>query len=54
MYGFNAQYSGVFDHVQDDLKEVVDIADPERATYTERRRQRLALEDEKFDPGYYQ
>ncbi|KAJ9073900.1 hypothetical protein DSO57_1011790 [Entomophthora muscae] len=52
-YGFNGAYSGYFDHIQEMPNEINEIPNPETTPVLERRKIRLALEDEKFDEDYY-
>ncbi|KAJ2845025.1 hypothetical protein J3B02_004793 [Coemansia erecta] len=52
-YGFNEQYSGVLAHVHSTANEVNEVTDPEHQSAEERREQRLATEDAKFDDAYY-
>ncbi|XP_064012276.1 protein SHQ1 homolog isoform X4 [Pogoniulus pusillus] len=52
-YGFGNLRSGVFQRLQDELSDVIDIKDPDQTPADERRRQRLAAEAAKFDPDHY-
>ncbi|KFV62327.1 Protein SHQ1, partial [Dryobates pubescens] len=52
-YGFGNLRSGVFQRLQDELSDVIDIKDPDQTPVDERRRQRLAAEAAKFDPDHY-
>ncbi|XP_068762839.1 protein SHQ1 homolog isoform X3 [Struthio camelus] len=52
-YGFGNLHSGVFERLQDELSDVIDIKDPDRVPVNERRRKRLAAEAAKFDPDHY-
>ncbi|NXN94080.1 SHQ1 protein, partial [Rhinopomastus cyanomelas] len=52
-YGFGNLRSGVFQRLQDELNEVIDIKDPDQTPVDERRRKRLAAEAAKFDPDHY-
>ncbi|XP_071612425.1 protein SHQ1 homolog isoform X2 [Heliangelus exortis] len=52
-YGFGNLRSGVFQRLQDELSDVIDIRDPDQIPVGERRRKRLAAEAAKFDPDHY-
>ncbi|NWU96985.1 SHQ1 protein, partial [Upupa epops] len=52
-YGFGNLRSGVFQRLQDELGEVIDIKDPDQTPVDERRRKRLIAEAAKFDPDHY-
>ncbi|NXX86807.1 SHQ1 protein, partial [Urocolius indicus] len=52
-YGFGNLRSGVFQRLQDELSDVIDIKDPDQTPVDERRRKRLAAEDAKFEPDHY-
>ncbi|XP_058419125.1 protein SHQ1 homolog isoform X1 [Diceros bicornis minor] len=52
-YGFGNLRSGVFQRLQDELSEVIDIKDPDFTPAAERRQKRLAAELAKFDPDHY-
>ncbi|KFP05325.1 Protein SHQ1, partial [Calypte anna] len=52
-YGFGNLRSGVFQRLQDELSDVIDIRDPDQIPVDERRRRRLAAEAAKFDPDHY-
>ncbi|NXS35200.1 SHQ1 protein, partial [Pomatostomus ruficeps] len=52
-YGFGNLRSGVFQRLQDELSEVIDIKDPDQTPAEERRRKRLAAEAAKFEPDHY-
>ncbi|XP_067159598.1 protein SHQ1 homolog isoform X2 [Apteryx mantelli] len=52
-YGFGNLRSAVFQRLQDELSDVIDIKDPDRVPVDERRRKRLAAEAAKFDPDHY-
>ncbi|XP_044517927.1 LOW QUALITY PROTEIN: protein SHQ1 homolog [Gracilinanus agilis] len=52
-YGFGNLRTGVFKRLQDEMSDVVDIRDPDSTPPAERRRQRLAAEELKFDPDHY-
>ncbi|XP_005501989.2 protein SHQ1 homolog isoform X2 [Columba livia] len=52
-YGFGNLRSGVFQRLQDELSDVIDIKDPDQTPVGERRRKRLAAEAAKFDPDHY-
>ncbi|RMB99024.1 hypothetical protein DUI87_24570 [Hirundo rustica rustica] len=52
-YGFGNLRSGVFQRLQDELSDVIDIKDPDQTPAKERRRKRLAAEAAKFEPDHY-
>ncbi|KAF1583853.1 hypothetical protein FQV11_0016208, partial [Eudyptes moseleyi] len=52
-YGFGNLRSGVFQRLQDELSDVIDIKDPDQTPVDERRRKRLAAETAKFEPDHY-
>ncbi|NXK95782.1 SHQ1 protein, partial [Formicarius rufipectus] len=52
-YGFGNLRSGVFQRLQDELSDVIDIKDPDQTPVDERRRRRLAAEAAKFEPDHY-
>ncbi|XP_057562030.1 protein SHQ1 homolog isoform X4 [Hippopotamus amphibius kiboko] len=52
-YGFGNLRSGVFQRLQDELSDVIDIKDPDFTPAAERRQKRLAAELAKFDPNHY-
>ncbi|KAK4815013.1 hypothetical protein QYF61_013465, partial [Mycteria americana] len=52
-YGFGNLRSGVFQRLQDELSDVIDIKDPDQTPVDERRRKRLAAEAAKFEPDHY-
>ncbi|NWV73484.1 SHQ1 protein, partial [Dasyornis broadbenti] len=52
-YGFGNLRSGVFQRLQDELSDVIDIKDPDQTPAEERRKKRLAAEAAKFDPDHY-
>ncbi|XP_054072159.1 protein SHQ1 homolog isoform X2 [Rissa tridactyla] len=52
-YGFGNLRSGVFQRLQDELSDVIDIKAPDQTPVDERRRKRLAAEAAKFDPDHY-
>ncbi|NWZ38665.1 SHQ1 protein, partial [Brachypodius atriceps] len=52
-YGFGNLRSGVFQRLQDELSDVIDIKDPDQTPAEERRRKRLAAEAAKFEPDHY-
>lgn len=53
-YGFNRQYSGAFAPLGEARHQVVDLdVDPDRASESERRANRIMREDEKFDEDHY-
>ncbi|XP_054585464.1 protein SHQ1 homolog isoform X2 [Eptesicus fuscus] len=52
-YGFGGLRSGVFQRLQDEFSDVIDIKDPDFTSAAERRQKRLAAELAKFDPDHY-
>ncbi|NXQ34250.1 SHQ1 protein, partial [Alaudala cheleensis] len=52
-YGFGNLRSGVFQRLQDELSDVIDLKDPDQTPAKERRRRRLAAEAAKFEPDHY-
>ncbi|XP_054451789.1 protein SHQ1 homolog [Pteronotus mesoamericanus] len=52
-YGFGGLRSGVFQRLQDEFSDVIDIKDPDFTPAAERRQKRLAAEMAKFDPDHY-
>lgn len=52
-YGFGDLRSGVFQRLQDELNDIVDVKDPDHTSAAERRQQRLAAELTKFDSDHY-
>ncbi|KAM6413641.1 protein SHQ1 homolog [Rhynochetos jubatus] len=52
-YGFGNLRSGVFQRLQDELSDVIDVKDPDHTPVDERRRKRLAAEAAKFEPDHY-
>lgn len=52
-YGFGGLRSGVFQRLQDEFSDVIDIKDPDFTPAAERRQKRLAAEVAKFDPDHY-
>ncbi|XP_004676606.1 PREDICTED: protein SHQ1 homolog [Condylura cristata] len=52
-YGFGNLRSGVFQRLQDELSDVIDIKDPDFTPASERRQKRLAAELAKFDSDHY-
>ncbi|NWI88454.1 SHQ1 protein, partial [Pitta sordida] len=52
-YGFGNLRSGVFQRLQDELSDVIDVKDPDQTPAAERRRRRLAAEEAKFEPDHY-
>ncbi|XP_059246144.1 protein SHQ1 homolog [Mustela nigripes] len=52
-YGFGNLRSGVFQRLQDELSDVIDVKDPDFTPAAERRQKRLAAELAKFDPDHY-
>ncbi|NXP38503.1 SHQ1 protein, partial [Leiothrix lutea] len=52
-YGFGNLRSGVFQRLQEELSDVIDIKDPDQTPAEERRRKRLAAEAAKFEPDHY-
>jgi protein SHQ1 len=52
-YGFNRQYSHFFDHVQDEISEIVDNPNPNSVPPQDIRQMRVEDENEKFDIDHY-
>ncbi|XP_005885133.1 PREDICTED: protein SHQ1 homolog isoform X2 [Myotis brandtii] len=52
-YGFGGLRSGVFQRLQDEFSDVIDIKDPDFTPAAEHRQKRLAAELAKFDPDHY-
>ncbi|XP_010139131.1 PREDICTED: protein SHQ1 homolog, partial [Buceros rhinoceros silvestris] len=52
-YGFGNLRSGVFQRLQDELSDVIDVKNPDQTPVDERREKRLAAEAAKFDPDHY-
>ncbi|XP_056192807.1 protein SHQ1 homolog isoform X1 [Falco biarmicus] len=52
-YGFGNMRSGVFQRLQDEFSDVVDIKHPDQTPVDERRKKRLAAEAAKFDSDHY-
>ncbi|XP_019360293.1 PREDICTED: protein SHQ1 homolog isoform X2 [Gavialis gangeticus] len=52
-YGFGNLKSGVFQRLQDELSDVIDLKHPDSTPVKERRQKRLAAEAAKFDPDHY-
>ncbi|XP_004702619.1 protein SHQ1 homolog isoform X1 [Echinops telfairi] len=52
-YGFGNLRSGVFQRLQDELSDVIDLKDPDSTPTAERRQKRLAAELAKFDADHY-
>ncbi|KAJ2487215.1 hypothetical protein IWW37_005337 [Coemansia sp. RSA 2050] len=52
-YGFNNQYTGILAHAHDCGNDINVVPDPERMTIDQRRANRIATEDAKFDESYY-
>ncbi|XP_037006164.2 protein SHQ1 homolog [Artibeus jamaicensis] len=52
-YGFGGLRSGVFQRLQDEFSDIIDIKDPDFTPPAERRQKRLAAEMAKFDPDHY-
>ncbi|XP_055993127.1 protein SHQ1 homolog [Sorex fumeus] len=52
-YGFGDLRSGVFQRLQDELNDIIDIKDPDHTSAAERRQQRLTAELAKFDSDHY-
>ncbi|KAJ2890400.1 hypothetical protein IWW38_004155, partial [Coemansia aciculifera] len=52
-YGFNNQYSGFLAHAHDSGNDINAVPDPEHMTLEQRRANRIASEDAKFDESYY-
>ncbi|CAM4575955.1 unnamed protein product [Lepidochelys olivacea] len=52
-YGFGNLKSGVFQRLQDELSDVIDVKDPDLTAADGRRQKRLETEAAKFDPDHY-
>ncbi|XP_015730598.1 protein SHQ1 homolog isoform X2 [Coturnix japonica] len=52
-YGFGNLRSGVFQRLQDELGDVIDLKDPDQTPIDERKMKRLEAEAAKFDPDHY-
>ncbi|XP_078270008.1 protein SHQ1 homolog [Rhinoraja longicauda] len=52
-YGFGNLRSGVFQRLQHELSDVIDLKEPDSTTPVERRLMRLAAEEAKFDSDHY-
>ncbi|XP_004629602.1 protein SHQ1 homolog [Octodon degus] len=52
-YGFGNLRAGVFQRLQDELSEVIDVKNPDFTPAAERRQKRLTAELAKFDPDHY-
>ncbi|EMP28834.1 Protein SHQ1 like protein [Chelonia mydas] len=52
-YGFGNLKSGVFQRLQDELSDVIDVKDPDLTPADGRRQKRLETEAAKFDPDHY-
>lgn len=52
-YGFGNLRTGVFQRLQDELNDVIDVKNPDSTPAAERRQKRLAAELAKFDPDHY-
>ncbi|XP_016051261.1 PREDICTED: protein SHQ1 homolog [Miniopterus natalensis] len=52
-YGFGGLRSGVFQRLQEEFSEIIDIKDPDFTPAAARRQKRLAAELAKFDPDHY-
>ncbi|XP_065605960.1 protein SHQ1 homolog [Cyrtonyx montezumae] len=52
-YGFGNLRSGVFQRLQDELGDVIDVKDPDQTPTDERKMKRLEAEAAKFDPDHY-
>ncbi|KAK7083808.1 Hsp90 cochaperone shq1, partial [Halocaridina rubra] len=52
-YGFGNTYTGVFASLQNELKGVVDIVDPDNKSSAQRREERLVSELNSFDEDHY-
>lgn len=52
-YGFGDLRSGVFQRLQDEFSDVIEIKNPDFTPAAERRQKRLAAELTKFDPDHY-
>ncbi|OXB81547.1 UNVERIFIED_CONTAM: hypothetical protein H355_008395 [Colinus virginianus] len=52
-YGFGNLRSGVFQRLQDELGDVIDVKNPDQTPTDERKMKRLEAEAAKFDPDHY-
>lgn len=52
-YGFNRQYTGMLAHVHETPNEINQVLDPEHTPAGQRRIDRIAAEDAKFDHEYF-
>ncbi|KAJ2449491.1 hypothetical protein GGF42_004758 [Coemansia sp. RSA 2424] len=52
-YGFNNQHTGLLAHAHDSGNDINAVPDPERMTPDQRRANRIATEDAKFEESYY-
>ncbi|XP_077385890.1 protein SHQ1 homolog [Festucalex cinctus] len=52
-YGFGNKRSGVFARLQEELSDVIDVKNPDKATIAERRQTRLNAEALAFSPDHY-
>lgn len=52
-YGFNNQYCMYFEPLMDEIKEIIDLDNPDSTPPSQRFSIRVQLENEKFDPDYY-
>lgn len=52
-YGFAQRYSGTLGKICDEVPGVIELRDPDHASEADRKAQRLATEDERFDAEHY-
>lgn len=52
-YGFANQRSGVFGKLQEEICEIVDLKEPDKVSFKDRRKLRIESENDKFDEDYY-
>ncbi|XP_051836821.1 protein SHQ1 homolog [Antechinus flavipes] len=52
-YGFGNLRTGVFKRLQEELSDVIDLKNPDSTSPAERRQNRIAAEESKFDPDHY-
>ncbi|XP_053576862.1 protein SHQ1 homolog [Bombina bombina] len=52
-YGFGNSQKGVFNRLQEELNDIIDLRDPDTTAPSERTKRRLAAENEKFNPDHY-
>ena len=52
-YGFASQHSGLFAKLAEELREVLDVKDPDHQTLAQRRTSRIECENDEFNPEHY-